>query len=469
MLTHGAALLMDMGTMKTKTVIDTAEILHSAGLVNKVLVITILNIVDGWAGQNGQLEKHSSNSVWSEAIGSAPQRKRAIQDVNDAAGKNMGLCWCLINIQGVRVVYDDLVNANFDMVVIDESTIIKTRTASQTKEVISGFKKAPFKIIMTGNPIPKAADEAFAQYLFIDEGVFGKRYSSFIDKYCDVDYFRKVTGLKDAASFDEELYSIAFRVKQEECLSLPPKMYQITYVNMTKEQEKIYGEMYEDAVSSFDDLQCSAPFVITKFLRCSQIAGGFFPGNEMEVLEDDEEGKIVQLGAHRVKALDPNPKMEALVDVVNRLREQGEKIVIWARFRAEIEMIHERMLKEKHAPVLYYGGVKYKDKTAAKHAFNTGLANIFIGNAASAGKGLNELAGASYVIYYSNSYSSEDRQQSEQRTTRPGMDESRSCMYIDLVCRGTIDEDCLEVLQGDKDFADAILSRRLDKIHASLP
>jgi SNF2 family DNA or RNA helicase len=439
--------------MKTKVIIDTGEILNSIGLVQKVLVVTILNIVDGWGGEGGQLDKHSSRSIWASAIGSKKERLRAIEDINTFSESNPDtLCWVLINAEGLDSVLPELLRSKFDLVVVDESTIIKTRTAGRTKTMVEYFKKAPFKIIMTGNPIPKGADEAFSQYHFVDEGVFGSKYYPHVERYFDVDYFGKVLSVKDPEGFDEELYSIAYRVKKSDCLSLPPKVYQTVYVQMTKEQEKSYQAMYEDAVSSYDDFSCAAPMVITKFLRCSQIAGGFFPG-----IKQSEDGSVGEMDARPIL---PNPKLESLVEVVGQLREQKEKIVIWARFRKEIESIQERMLKEGHRSVVYYGGVNYKTKVEAKQKFNTGGADIFIANAQSGARGLNELAGASYVIIYSNDYSAECRQQLEDRTTRPGMNEAISCTYIDMVCRGTIDEDCLAVLQSDKDFAEIILSRR---------
>lgn len=453
MLSHGVALLMDMGTMKSKVVLDAAEILHSVGLVRKVLVVTILNIVDVWGGDGGQLEQHSSRSIWASAIGSKKERLRAIDGINTYSANNPNtLCWVLINAEGLDSVLIELVRSQFDMVVVDESTIIKTRTSKRAKTMTGYFSKAPFKIIMSGNPIPKGADEAFSQYYFVDEGVFGSRYYPFVEKYLDVDYFGKVLSVKDPEAFDEEFYSIAFRVKKSECLSLPDKVYQTIFVDMSPEQSKSYEAMYEDAVSSYDDFACTAPMTITKFLRCSQIAGGFFPG-----IKQTEDGSVGEMDARPIL---PNPKMEALVEVVGRLREQKENIVIWARFRKEIEAIHERMQKEGHRSVIYYGGVSYKEKIEAKQKFINGGADIFIGNAQSAGKGLNELAGSSYSLYYSNDYSAECRQQSEDRTTRPGMDISVSCTYIDFVCRDSIDEECLDVLLSDKDFAEVILSRK---------
>lgn len=459
MLSFGAALLMDMGTMKSKVVIDTAEILNTVGLVRKVLVVSILNIIDGWGGERGQLELHSSRSVWAAAIGSKKQRLKAIDDINTFSENNPDkVSWLLINAEGLESVLPELLRCGFCMTVVDESTIIKTRTASRSKTMSEYFSKTPYKIIMTGNPIPKSPAEAFSQYHFCDEGVFGSRYYPHVDRYFDVDYFGKVLEVKDSVSFDKELYSIAYRVKKSDCLSLPPKVYKEIHVEMTKEQKAAYKLMYDDAVSAYEEYSCTAPMTITKFLRCSQICGGFFPGTKVT-----EDGEIIE--EMEARPILPNPKMEALVEVVKTLQEQGEKIVIWARFRKEIEAIHKRMQEEGFKAVIYYGGVNYADKIKAKQDFNAGLADIFIGNAQSAGKGLNELAGSSYALYYSNDYSTENRQQSEDRQTRYGMNEKVSCTYIDFLCKESIDIECFNVLRSDQDFSEAILSRKLHLKH----
>ncbi len=449
MLSAGAALLMQMGTMKTKTVIDCCEIMHSLSFIRKVLVITVLEICDVWGGKGGQLEQHSSSSCWAIATGSKSRRIKEIDRMKVIQKEKLN--WLIINIDGVRTTQKELCDMKFDMVVIDESTVIKSRQADRTKVVLESFCEVPYKIIMSGNIMPKGANEVFSQYKFIDEGIFGSWFSRFQEKHLEVDYFGAFIRLKDPELFHKELHSIAYRVTKDECLFLPPKVYSTVAVEMVPEQKKAYKEMEIEAMASYGDLECTAPFIITKFLRCSQIAGGFFPG-----IPADQDG----YGEMSARPILPNPKIEVLIDMIKSLP-SSEQVVVWARFRMEIQAIQARMEKEGIPSVVFYGGVSPKARTEARQLFSSGKARIFIGNPSSGGKGLNDLVSASYVFYYSNDYSAENRQQSEDRNHRPGVSADRSVTYIDLITKGTIDEEVVQVLKSNKDFSDMLLSRSL--------
>ena len=65
------------------------------------------------------------------------------------------------------------------------------------------------------------------------------------------------------------------------------------------------------------------------------------------------------------------------------------------------------------------------------------VASFFVGNPSTGGYGLT-LTVASYVVYFSNSYNLEVREQSEDRAHRIGQD--KNVTYIDLITENTIDE-----------------------------
>jgi SNF2 family DNA or RNA helicase len=293
---------------------------------------------------------------------------------------------------------------------------------------------------MSGNPIPKSPDEIFAQYRFLDAGIYGSYFYSFIDRYCEVDYFNKVTSLKNEQEFHSKLHSVSFRKTKQECLNLPPKIYEKEIIEMTPEQKQLYKTMEKDAIASYKDKTCAATVVIAKFLRLSQIAGGFFPDNE---------------GGGEY--LFPNRKLDRLVEIISELPET-EQFVIWARFRKEIEII-DKTLRDNNIPcVTFYGETSYKEKGIARELFRDKKVRGFIGNPASGGKGLNDLIGATTVIYYSNDYSSENRMQSEDRNHRNG---TVKVLYIDLLMKDTIDKIVLDTVRQNIDFANTLLNRML--------
>jgi SNF2 family DNA or RNA helicase len=433
-LSKGAALFAEMGVGKTKILIDVAELLFLHKAIKTVLVIAPLSILGTW---NDELKKHSMRSSWIELIGNKRQRLKSLEFVNYM--RDEYLHWAIINADGIAVIKDALVIHKFDLVIIDESTIIKNRTTQRSKMIIELFQGAKYKVIASGNPIPKGADEIFSQYNFVEPAIFGDRYYSFTERYFEVDYFNKIVSMKNADEFYEKFHSIAFVKKKQDCLDLPPKIYERRFIDMSPEQERIYKEMEEEAIATYKDKTCAAPVTITKFLRCSQIAGGIFPG---------ESG---------IQILDPNPKLDALVEELNGLP-KDEQTVIWARFNPEIEIIEQRLKEEDVSCVTFYGKTDYKERIEARKSFKEKETRVFIGNPATGGKGLNDLIGATTVIYYSNDYSAENRQQSEDRNHRNG---TVKVTYIDLLMKDTIDLHVLNVLQQNKDFSDAILNKQI--------
>ncbi len=447
-LSRGWALLNDMGTGKTKTVIDMAEMLFALGLIKYALVATDDSLVYTW---EEQIEEHGSVSVAIRGNGSKPgaksrNKKNRLLGLSQVLATPAGLLpWYLINIDGVRVVADEVASVGFGFAAIDESTSIKNFPKKRTQAVIKTLGFVPYKTIMSGNPTPKAPDEIFAQYAFVEPGVFGTNYYAFRGRYFTLDYFDNIKAYLNQERKDEYLrkfHSIASRVTKAECLDLPPKVYETRFVDMTPEQAKAYEGMQRDAVAYHDGDECAAAVIIAKYVRLSQIAGGFFPG----------EGGHVEIPN--------NPKVKALLEVIGELP-RGEQVVVWARFHPEIETIKRALDAAGITCDTFYGPNTSDERTATREAFRDKKIRVFIGSPATGGKGINELKGCTYVIYYANSYSAEHRQQSEDRNHRDGV-VGDSVTYVDLLTRNTIDGKVLKVLRSNKDFSDAILSPEYD-------
>ena len=445
MISQGCSLFMEMGTGKTLTVINLAEMMFSIGKIRSAIVICPLSIIGTW---NDELENYSSRSNWSLLVGDKRKRLEELESLRYMRDSFLKIA--IINYDGISTIKEQLLKYKFDMVILDESVAIKNRAAQRTKLIIELFSKTSYKIIMSGNPIPKSPVDIFSQYKFLESGVFGINYYQFADKYFNVDYFNKIIGFKDEqlnSDFLERLHCIAFRKTKKECLDLPPKIYERIIVNMSPEQEEIYKQMKNKAIATYNDKTCAATVVITKFLRMSQIAGGFFP------ITDEEDNK-------EIKPILPNPKLEVLVDVIIDQIPETESIVIWAHFQEEIKTIEARLNLEGIKCVSFYGETTVKARIDARAAFKNKEVRVFVGSPASGGKGLNDLVGANYVIYYSNDYSADNRQQSEDRTNRQGT-KGDKVLYIDLLMKDTIDIQVLDVLRSNQNFSDTILNHNV--------
>ena len=144
-----------------------------------------------------------------------------------------------------------------------------------------------------------------------------------------------------------------------------------------------------------------------------------------------------------------------------------KKVIIWCRFTRELELVVALLKKKGIIYTSISGSVAQKDRAEAVHKFqNDNTCKVFIGQVSTAGFGIT-LTAAEVVIYYSNSYSYEERVQSEDRCHRIGL--KHSVTYIDLVAilangRKTIDHDILEIVQNKARFANEVSRMLMQKM-----
>ena len=197
----------------------------------------------------------------------------------------------------------------------------------------------------------------------------------------------------------------------------------------------------------------SAPLALTKLMRLQQIVGGFFQADiEFDL---DEDGNILKGAIPKppIRIDEKNPRIESLIEL---LEECDGKVIIWARFRAEIKAISDRISESfgKESLVQYHGGVSNEERAIAVSSFqNSDRVRFFVGHVQAGGKGLT-LHAASTVCYFSNNFSLEDRLQSEDRAHRIG--QKNNVTYVDFVATNTLDETVVTTLRSKKSVADLV-------------
>ena len=234
----------------------------------------------------------------------------------------------------------------------------------------------------------------------------------------------------------------SFRVLKKDCLDLPDKIYKTLLFSMTKEQIDVYKKAEDECRLVFQGQE--TPFAkLTAVTKLAQITSGYY----IHPLSDDP-----------VRIPGDNPKLDLLVERVQAIVDQGEKVIIWARYRVEIEDIARRLAEAGIQAVEYHGGIKKGDRVDAIEQFQNGDATAFIGNQQAGGTGIT-LVAASYVIYFSNNFSLRDRLQSEDRAHRIGQE--KNVTYINIAAKGTIDEAVIGALMNKKNVADTIIDKGL--------
>lgn len=440
------AFLIDMGGGKTKTTIDTAGILYTDDKIDRWLCIAPNGIYKNWP--NLEIPQDLPDDipyvmqVWKEKeprsniVGERPERPLYILIMNiEALSTKKGLDYAR-----------KFVNSR-TLVTVDESTTIKNHKAKRSQSVVELGREAGYRRILTGYPTPQNQLDLFMQFNFLDPGIIGIRsYYAFRNEYAvvkEVDLgpgrprFPKIVGPRNVEQLKEKIAPFSFRIRKDECLDLPPKVYQVRQVAMTDEQQGIYDQMKRDALAILSEKEvATADMVLTQLTRLHQIGCGFVK---------DSEGKI-----HRFKT---NGKLEALKDI---LQETSDKVIVWCNYVDNIEEIYDAISSEDGPGkvVTYYGGTSQKNRDQAIESFQHGAAKVFIGNPATAGFGIT-LTASSTVVYFSNSYNLEHRLQSEDRTHRIG--QQCSCLYIDLICKDTVDEKIVKALKSKKQLGAEIL------------
>ena len=242
---------------------------------------------------------------------------------------------------------------------------------------------------------------------------------------------RQIVSYQNTEELINSIEGSSYRVLKKDCLDLPSKIYQRHYVELSPKQRKVYNEMKKNFITELEGESVTAPEAITRLLRLQQILCGWFP----------TEDKVVPIDAKNVR-------LEALKEVLSDI---DSKVIIWARFKADLRAI-QGMLGD--SAVAYHGDVTNDLREVAVQRFqNDPKIKYFIGQPQSGGIGLT-LTAAHYAIYYSNSFDLETRLQSEDRCHRIGT--TKNVTYIDLESPKTIDTKIIRALRDKKNLADYI-------------
>ncbi|GHU82208.1 hypothetical protein FACS1894196_0150 [Clostridia bacterium] len=323
-----------------------------------------------------------------------------------------------------------------DLIICDEGHKLKTHNISASKALHRLGAQAKYRLLLTGTVITNKAIDVFSQYKFLNPQVFGTSFYSFRNRYFDmVGYGNHTPVLKKSMEPEliQRLHSIAFRATKAECLDLPAITDIIRTVELEPQAMKVYKDLVKDSFAELgNDRGVSATNILTRLLRLSQLTGGFI---------GDDEG-------HAPQSIS-KAKLNALADILEEAQQEGKKLVVIARFVAELNAIRALLEKEKIGHSLIMGGVKDREEQVRRFQQDPDCA-VFVGQIATAGLGIT-LTAASTMVFYSLDYSMSNFEQAKARIHRVG--QARPCTYLYLTAKGTVDEKVLEALQSKADLA----------------
>lgn len=461
---------MEMGTGKTKVVIDNAAYLFAQKQINCCIIFAPNGVHSQWIRE--QLPTHMPDWCSHEGYIYRASDKRSLKDIDNLLIRDVDPLKLIVVALNIDALSNDKGRKYIErflrkfqcMMVIDESVRIKTPGSLRSKAALKFSTMAKYRRIMSGAPVTKGYEDLYAQLKFLHPDVLGfNSFYTFRNYHCVMGGFesRQIVGYRPNAvkELEEKIASYTFRVTKKECLDLPEKIYMTRIVDLTPEQQELYDKLEDELAIDMrtlknikDNNDISDPAAhqaadsalmsaITRMLRMQQVCCGHFVIEQID--GDKKTQEIIDINSKRIDVL-----MECIHEA------QG-KAIVWSRFIHDLLKISARLREEKIGHVTYHGDVKQKDREDNIDTFrNKPDCKVFLAQPASGGTGLN-LAVADTVIYFSNDFNADTRWQSEDRAHRIG--QKNNVTYIDLVSQGTMDDEILDSLKSKKNLADALL------------
>ncbi len=446
------AYFMEMGTGKTKVLIDNMSMLYDKGKIDGALIIAPKGVVKTWYEQElpAHLPDHIDNVsiLWQSNITKKQQEKL---DSVLKTGEDLHIL--VMNVEALSTTKGvefalKFINCHNTMMAIDESTTIKNPGAKRTKNIIKLGEKAKYRRIMTGSPVTKNPLDLYSQCEFLDPYLLDfTSYYAFRNRYAEMKTLhvrgRSIQVVKkfvNLGELSETLKNFSYRVLKEDCLDLPPKNWIKRYITLTPDQFKVYDQMKRQAVAHLNGKASSTMTVLTQLMRLQQITCGHFVAND---------GSTQDIKSNRINEL---------MDVLSEI--EG-KVIIWGHWQKDIKNIIKAIVDE-YGPgsvVDYYGLTPQDERQENIREFqNNPECRFIVGTPQTGGYGIT-LTQANTVVYFSNGYDLEKRLQSEDRAHRIG--QKKSVTYVDLICEDTVDEKIVKALKDKINIASEVLGEEL--------
>ena len=446
------AYFMEMGTGKTKVLIDNLAMLYDKGKVNGALIIAPKGVVGTW--YNNELPNHLPDHIenitvlWQSNI-----TKKQKETLDELYSEGEGLHILIMNVEAFSTTKgmdfaNKFLSCHRTMMAIDESTTIKTPTAKRTKNILKLAESAVYRRIMTGSPVTKNPLDLYTQCDFLSPWLLNfTSYYAFRNRYAEMKtlhmhgrQIQVVNGFKNLGELSDKLKDFSYRVLKDDCLDLPDKIFIKRQIQLTPDQRKLYEQMKKEAIAILKGKQSTTVNTLTQLMRLQQITCGHFTA---------DDGAVQPIANNRI------------TELMNVLEETEGKAIIWAHYQYDITAIIKAVV-EKYGPgsiVDYYGLTPQEERQPNIKRFQDDPECRFIvGTPSTGGYGIT-LTAANTVIYYSNGYDLEKRLQSEDRAHRIG--QKKSVTYVDLMADDTVDEKIVKALRKKINIASEVLGEEL--------
>lgn len=451
-LLNSCAFLMEQGTGKTLPMIALVGWRYLHNFIKRLLIVCPISVAS-------ELELQFKNFAdfpyrLEVLVGDTKHRNKVLEEWKDGPGLQI----VIVNYEGTWTrlkngrngASPQLMKWKPDMIACDESQKIKNGNSTQTKAICKIAKEIIYKLIMTGTPVSQSPLDFFGQYKFLDSCIFGTSFTKHKERYAVMGGYRgyQVIGYKNENELARKAHSISYRASKADCLDLPKVTQSILSVELEPEAKKIYKGFYKESIIELKGQVITAPLIITRDMKLAQIAGGY-----LKYLDKNDKFKYMQIS---------KAKLNATLEKTSSLVEAGSKVVIFAKFTAEIMGLVDGLKKLKIKTSSLHGKTKAKERKTIIADFQNpkSKTKVIVVQIATGGVGIT-LTQADTEIFYSRDFSNIAYEQAKARVDRIG--QKKKVTIIHVVAKGTIDTKVARALIKKQDVSKMLVDEYYNK------
>jgi SNF2 family DNA or RNA helicase len=433
--TNRGMLLDKMGLGKTKQTIDTACSLPD---VKCVVVVCPNSVKAVWDDEIGKHGWEIGNWILLPR-GKTKERAEHIRYFVDAkTTPDDPLKWIILNYESLRYLKDAFLYACKDAILIlDEAHRCKNARAQMSKIVAEA---QPARLwLLTGTPVANRPEDLYSLLTLVRPGWWPSWYS-FDKRYLVHDHFGAITNYRNLDELKEMLASVSLGRTKEQCLDLPPKVFEVRHVELGKEERKAYERMKKDLVTWLEEedffenvpTKAQAATFAVRYLRLRQLTHG--------LVSEGQDGAMEW------------SKTQSKIEEVKRIWEDfgNTHMVVWCQFVPLVKKLEEEFQNQYDVGAWgLHGGVSEHWRAIhVKTWSKTG--GVLICQMDAMGEGVN-LQAAHLQVFADLPQTPKQREQCADRLHRIGQKDT--VVVVDVIATDTVDVQVRKSLKRKIDWA----------------
>lgn len=394
--------LNDLGTGKTLASLWAFDYLKKLGKANKMLVVSPLSTLERvWADE---VFRHFPHLTFAVLHGTKKRRVGLLNEDVDIY---------IINHDGVKVIQDELAGRqDIDTVLVDEISQCARNASTGRWKALRKVTKDKVRLWgLTGTPIPNEPTDAWAQCRLVNPESVPPYYSRFRDTVMRQCGPYKWVAREGALDLVDKAMQPSIRFHREDCVDLPPTMYQTLSVPLSTDQQRMYNDMLANLAAEHEGEQIQAVNEAVKLMKLVQIACGTVYSMDGETVEV--------------------PPKERLATLLQLVQDSKSKTIVFVPFTAAVELVAAHLESEGYTVGKIYGAISKSERDRVFQGFQKSAdPHVIVAQPAAMSHGLT-LTEASTIVWFAPVTSAEVYEQANARITRPGQKHSQLIVNIE--------------------------------------